>query len=120
MVTIADLKEIVILTHLTDDMIDRLVSIVEVLTYDDQEVIFKEGNIADRFYMVKRGKVLLEQRIAEHITVSIGSIKPGFSFGWSTMIEEGYYTTDAVCAEPSEIFSFKGDKLLLDFIYQTG
>ena len=55
--------------------------------------------------------MLLEQRIAEKITVSVGSIKPGFAFGWSTMIEEGYYTTDAVCAEPCEIFSMRGDKI---------
>lgn len=111
MVTIDDLKEIVIMTHLREDMIERLISIVDVFTYNNREIIFREGDIADRFYMVKRGKVLLEQRMAENITVSVGSIKPGFSFGWSTMVEDSYYTTDAICAEPCEIFSFKGDKI---------
>ncbi len=111
MVTTEDLKKIVIMTHLKDDMLDRVISITDVLNFEDQEIIFRQGDIADRFYMVDRGKVLLEQRIAEKIMVSVGSIKPGFAFGWSTMIEEGYYTTDAVCAEPCEIFSMRGDKL---------
>lgn len=99
------------MSHLKDHMLDNLISITDVLTFEDQESIFREGDVADRFYMVKRGKVLLEQRIAEKITVSVGSIKPGFAFGWSTMIEEGRYTTDAVCAEPCDIFSMKGDKI---------
>ena len=99
------------MTHLKDDMLDRIISITDVLIFEDQEIIFRQGDIADRFYLVKRGKVLLEQRLAEKITVSVGSIKPGFAFGWSTMIEEGYYTTDAVCAEPCEIYSMKGDKI---------
>jgi CRP-like cAMP-binding protein len=111
MVTTEDLKKMVIMTHLKDDMLDRICAITDVLTFDDQEIIFRQGDIADRFYMVKRGKALLEQRIADKITVSVGSIKPGFAFGWSTMIEEGHYTTDAVCAEPCEIFSMRGDKL---------
>ena len=111
MVTTEDLKKIVIMTHLKDDMLDRIISITDFLKFEDQETVFRQGDIANRFYMVKRGKVLLEQRIAEKVTVSVGSIKPGFAFGWSTMIEEGYYTTDAVCAEPCEIFSMRGNKL---------
>ena len=111
MVTMEDLKKMVIMTHLKDNMLDRIISITDVLIFEDQEIIFRQGDIADRFSMVKRGKVLLEQRLAEKITVSVGSIKPGFAFGWSTMIEDGYYTTDAVCAEPCEIYSMKGDKI---------
>ena len=111
MVTTQDLKKMVIMTHLKNHMLDRIISITDVLIFEDQEIIFRQGDIADRFYLVKRGKVLLEQRLAEKITVSVGSIKPGFAFGWSTMIEEGYYTTDAVSAEPCEIYSMKGDKI---------
>ncbi len=99
------------MTHLKEDMLDRLIVITDVLTFNDQETIFSQGDVADRFYMVKRGKVLLEQKMTDNITVSVGSIKSGFAFGWSTMIEEGYYTTNAVCAEPSEIFSLRGNKL---------
>ena len=111
MVTIEDLKEIIIMTHLENDMLARVCEVVDVLSFHDQEVIFRQGDVADRFYMVKMGKVLLEQVMTDLVTVSVGSIKPGYSFGWSTMIAEGYYTTDAVCTEPCEIFSIRGRQL---------
>jgi CRP-like cAMP-binding protein len=55
--------------------------------------------------------VLLEQQIADKVTVFVGSIEPGFSFGWSAMLQEGSYSADAACAEPCEVFSFKREKI---------
>jgi CRP-like cAMP-binding protein len=111
MVTTEELKEMVIMAYLEDDMLDHLTSITDVLTFNEKETIFRQGDTADRFYMVKRGKVLLEQKLTDKITVFVGSVKPGFSFGWSTMIEEGYYSANAVCAEPSEIYSIIGNRI---------
>jgi len=111
MVTTEELKQMVIMAYLKDHMLDRLISITDVLTFNEKETVFRQGDIADRLYMVKRGKVLLEQKLTSKITVSVGSVKPGFSFGWSTMIEEGYYTANAVCAEPCEIFSIIGNRI---------
>ncbi|MBW2364630.1 MAG: cyclic nucleotide-binding domain-containing protein [Deltaproteobacteria bacterium] len=116
MVTIKDLKAIVILGFLTDDMIDKFLPITESLKFDEGEVVFREGENAERFYMVRRGKILLEQRISEKITISMGTVKPGYAFGWSAMLGGTTYTSDAVCAERSEVFSVNGIELtrLLD------
>jgi len=111
MVIVEDLKEIVLMTHLENDMLERISAVCDVLSFHDREVIFRQGDVADRFYMVQRGKVLLEQQMSDLVTVSVGSIKPGYSFGWSTMIEEGHYTTAAVCAEPCQILSIRGSQL---------
>ena len=61
--------------------------------------------------MVKSGNVVLEQKISDQVTALIGTIKPGFSFGWSVMIEDGFFTVDAVCRKPSVIYSFKRKKI---------
>jgi CRP-like cAMP-binding protein len=106
-----DLKQIRMLAHLTDPMLDRLAQIIDVLKLDKDEILFKEGEPAERFYMLRSGNVLLEQRISDKVTACVGSVKPGFSFGWSTMVDNGVYTSDAVCVEPSEIYSFKRDKI---------
>lgn len=111
MITKEDLKQIVMLTYLTDPMLDNLAQIIDILKFDRNEILFRENDPAERFYMMKSGNVVLEQRISEQVTACIGSIKPGFSFGWSAMIESGIYTVDAVCVEPSEIYSFKRDKI---------
>jgi CRP-like cAMP-binding protein len=111
MITKKDLKQIGMLTYLTDPMLDNLAQIIDLLRFDRDEILFRENEPAERFYMMKSGNVLLEQRISDQVTACIGSIKPGFSFGWSAMIEDGLYSVDAVCLEPSEIYSFKRDKI---------
>ena len=105
MITKEDLKQIVMLTYLTDSMLDNLAQIIDLLKFDRDEILFRENDPAERFYMMRSGNVLLEQRISEQVTACIGSIKPGFSFGWSAMTEDGLYTSDAVCVEPSEIYA---------------
>ena len=112
MVSREELKQIVILAHLDDRMLDKLMPFVDQMMYDQNDVIFKEGDMADRFYMLKRGKILLEKRLSEKITVSVGAVKTGFSFGWSSMLDDGAYTSDAVCAETCEVFSVRREKML--------
>ncbi len=106
-----NLKAIVILNSLTDSMLDKLIPIIDILKYEDRDVVFREGDPAERFYMLAQGKVILEQRIADKITVSMGSIRPGYSFGWSSMLSEGSFTSDAICAENSDVFSVRAQKL---------
>ncbi|MFZ7124940.1 MAG: cyclic nucleotide-binding domain-containing protein [Desulfobacterales bacterium] len=117
MLTIADLKDIIILSYLTDEMLERVLPVTDVLRYDQGDLVFRGGDPAERFYFLKRGKLLLEQRISDKITFSLGAVKPGYSFGWSAMLEGHLtYTTDTVCSEPCEVYSIRGVKIrnLLD------
>lgn len=111
MIAAKDLKQFVMLGYLTDDMLERLVPITEMLLYDKDEIVFRQGETADRLYLLRKGKVLLEQRITPTVTVFLSSIKPGFSFGWSAMLEGAFYSTDAICAETCELFSFRASKI---------
>ena len=111
MVTIEQLKQFVLLSYLTDAMLETLIPITEMQTFDENERIFTQGDPADRLFLLKQGKVLLENRIAEKITVSMTSIKPGYSFGWSAMLDEDVYSSDAIATEPSQVLSFREQKL---------
>lgn len=116
MITKDELRRIVILGYLTDSMLEKLIPIVERRHVDDQEIIFRQGDSAEKFYMLGHGKILLEHRISDKMTVSIESVRPGYSFGWSGLMVGGIepysrYTSDAIAAEPSELFVLKGDDL---------
>lgn len=111
MIGVDDLKKFVMLSYLTDEMLESLIPITEMLLYDKDEKIFSQGDKANRFFLLKKGIVLLEQRITDTLTISLSSIKPGFSFGWSTMIDDAPYSTDAICAEPCELYSFRESKI---------
>lgn len=111
MITVEDLKQFVMLSYLTDDMLESLVPITEMLRFDKDEIVFKQGDTADRLYLLKKGNVILEHQITDTLTVTLSSVKPGFSFGWSAMMEDSPYSTDAICAEPCEMYSFRESKI---------
>lgn len=111
MITRQDLKSIVMLTYLTDSMLDKLAQIVDLLKFDQEEIVFREKEPSNRFYMLKSGHILLEQRISQEVTAIVSAIKPGYAFGWSAMMENEIYTVSAVCKEPSEVLSFTSEKI---------
>ncbi|MGI9537054.1 MAG: cyclic nucleotide-binding domain-containing protein [Desulfocapsaceae bacterium] len=115
MVSHADVRDIVILGHLTEEMIRKLLPEIEVLRFEEGEIIFRRGDPADMFYMLKRGKILLEQRISDKVTISMGTVKPGFSFGWSAMLEDEKFSLDTICGEPCEVLRIRS-RTLLDMI----
>ena len=105
------LRKIVMLGYLDDEMLDELLPISELLQFEKDEYVFRQKEPADRLYMLLLGKVLLEQGLSENVTIIISAIKPGYSFGWSSMLDEAAYTTAAVSTEPSQMISFRADKL---------
>ena len=111
MISVEDLKQFVMLGYLSDEMLEQLIPITEMLVYEENEKVFQQGDPANRLFLLKKGKVLLEQRITDRMTVSLSAIKPGFSFGWSAMLKDGRYYTDAICAEACEVLSFRESRL---------
>ena len=111
MIAREDLKQIAILRKLTDEMLDKLIPITELQHFDKRELIFRQGEKSQRFFMLKEGKVILELRITDKIAVSLSAIKSGNSFGWSAMMDGEVYTIDAVCAEPCKVFSIQSEKI---------
>ncbi len=112
MVSIEDLKDLVDLRYLSDGMLEKFPSIIDVRNFKEEDIVFREGDPAEQFYILKYGKILLEKKISEKISFAIGAIKPGFSFGWSAMLEDvPSYRTRTVCAEPCQVFSIRAAKL---------
>ena len=111
MITREDLKQIIMLGHLTDEMLDKLIPITGLQHFDKREFIFRQGDKARYFYMLKEGKVILEQEITDKIAVSVSAIKPGYSFGLSAMLDGEVYNLDAVCADPCKVFTFQDEKI---------
>lgn len=111
MISRRDIKDIVIFKHLTDEMIGKVLPEMELLRFGEGEMIFRTGDPADMFYSLKRGKILLEQRVLEKVTISVGSVKPGYSFGWSALLGDQLFTVDTVCGEPCEVLRIRAKTL---------
>lgn len=122
MVTRNDLKDIVIMKYLSDEMIQKLLSEFELLRFSEGEIIFSRGDSADMFYSLKRGKILLEQRVMDKVTISVGTVKPGYSFGWSALLGDEEFTLDTVCGEPCEVLRIRAKTLfsMIEEDYEMG
>jgi len=112
MVSMEDIKKIYLMDDLKDQMLERICPITEQRHYKEREVIFEEGDKAENFYMLKRGKILLEVEVSQMIIISLGSIKSGYSFGWSALIPGSNHTSYAICTEPSEVLYAPGDQFV--------
>ena len=122
MVRKEELKDVDVLTFLSDDMIEKLVREIKTSRFAEGDVIFKEGDDALCFYVLKWGKVLLEKKLSDNLSIYTGEIKPGSAFGWSGFLDEGSYTLDASCAEECEVFYIerKTIRRLLDEDHSMG
>jgi CRP-like cAMP-binding protein len=112
MVSMEDIKAIYILEGLPDQILEKICPMSEKQQFKEREVIFEEGDRADNFYLLKKGKILLEVEVAKQIIISLGSIKSGYSFGWSSLIPGSSHTSYAVCTEPCEVLITPGNKFL--------
>ncbi len=112
MVTIDELRSIYLFQKLGEEILQRVCAITESHHYKGRDIVFREGDKAEKFYMLKRGKILLEVEVSEIIIISLGSVKSGYSFGWSSLFPGASYTTYAICSEPSEVLSVSGVELL--------
>ena len=112
MVSLEDLRKIYLLQNLSDAMLERILPLVKEHHFNERDVVFNEGQKAEKFYMLKQGKLLLEVEVSEMIIISLGSIKSGYSFGWSALIPGSSHTSYAVCSEPCECYSVNGSSFL--------
>ena len=112
MVSMEDIKAIYLLADLTDQILEEMSSMTELRQFKEREVIYEEGDSAENFYMLKRGKILLEVEVSKQIIISLGSIKSGYSFGWSALIPDSKHTSYAVCTEPCDVLITPGEKFL--------
>ena len=76
------------------------------------ELIFNEGGVANRLYLLLSGKVVLEAPTdLEHEPIAIETISGGSMLGWSWLFPPYYWHFDARAVTPVKAFFFYGTRL---------
>ena len=110
MLPIEMLKKINLFQGLPDKDLKLFLPFTETAEYNEREIVYQKGQPAQNIFMLLSGKALLEERISENISISLSSMKPGYSFGWYALVPNGSYSYTAVCAEPSKILIMSSEK----------
>jgi len=79
-----------------------------VVQFKKGQVIFREGDIANRFYLIETGQVILESSDAPDDSVVIDMIGSGDLLGWSWMFPPYVWHFTARAAEPVTAIFFYG------------
>jgi CRP-like cAMP-binding protein len=78
--------------------------------YDRDEWIFREGDPANRFFVILKGYVSLEVRRL-HETIPIRTLGPGDDLGWAWLFPPYYMHFSARSAGPTRAIFFYGTRL---------
>jgi len=76
------------------------------------EIIFREGDPANRFYLIEEGRVQLVSRKQDRPPVEIQTIGAGDILGWSWLFPPYYWNFEARAIEPLKAIFFYGTRLL--------
>ncbi len=79
--------------------------------FDVGQVIFREGDPANRFYLIQRGKVVLERVGGETPSAQIQIIGDGDVLGWSWLFPPFYSHFEARVLEPTQSIFLYGTRL---------
>ena len=75
------------------------------------QVIFREGDLANRFYLILEGKVALESYDKDRGALLIQTIGAGDVLGWSWLFPPFTWHFDARALEPIDAIFFYGTRL---------
>lgn len=89
------------LEGLSGKQLEAVAALAMPVTYRTGETIFKEGDLADRFYLIHSGSVILSAGGRADERVHIQQLGPGDVLGWSWLFEPYSWQYDAVAASPT-------------------
>jgi CRP/FNR family cyclic AMP-dependent transcriptional regulator len=95
------------------DLLRKLAMTAQRLHSPPDEILFHEGDRADRFYIILRGAIELRIAMGGKSMTQFGLSTLGINdvLGWSALIEPYEYQMSAYCQEECELIAFDGLKL---------
>ena len=80
-------------------------------SFAEGECILREGEPANRFYLIQEGSVFITSRVPGHSQIVIQTIGTGDALGWSWLFEPFTWHFDAGADEPTRALFFHAAQL---------
>ena len=122
MVGIKDLRKINFVDELPDNILEKIVEVAQLETFDEETILIRQDQSQHLIYMLVSGKIYLNCRAATGKALTLDELGPGQTFGLSSLLDNSPSTYTAICAEDSEVITIASAQLLQLFKsdYATG
>lgn len=100
------------LRNLSPDHLSVLNECAEAKEFREGEVIFREGDIVDGFYLLEQGRVHLGTHTPACGCLGLRELGPGDVLGWSWLFPANVWHFEARAVEPTRAVAFNGQRLL--------
>ena len=85
----------------------------EPMTFETGDIVFREGEPANRFYLIESGRVLLESGTNGKKKVPVQQLRGGDVLGWSWLFPPFSWHFQARALEPTRVLACNGGQLLV-------
>jgi CRP-like cAMP-binding protein len=92
-------------------LIDLLADSILEMRFKRGAWIYRQGEMANRFYLILEGKVLIESEVKERGMVPIRTLGPGDDLGWAWLFPPYYMHFSACAVEPTRTIFLYGTRL---------
>jgi CRP/FNR family cyclic AMP-dependent transcriptional regulator len=99
------------LQDLDEEYLNQIVGCASNVVFHEDQSIFKEGDEAEKFYLIRNGKVALEFNGRDKGRIRILTIGPGQILGWSWIISPYRWHFDAHAIEEVRAIALDGECL---------
>ena len=115
-ITVETLRQYELFKAFDDGELEEIAGLCYEATSPEGEKVLVEGKVAERLFVVERGKLSLEKTLqlgrgAKTRTATLGFVGPGGTAGWSSLVPPHVYTSTAVCVEPTQLIVLDGPGL---------
>lgn len=102
------LKEHPFLANLSPEHVKLIVGCASNVVFANDEFLFREGEDADTFYIIREGKVVVETYAPQKGAITIQSRQAGEVTGWSWLVPPYKWHFDARAVEKTRAIAMDG------------
>jgi CRP-like cAMP-binding protein len=102
------IKQKDIFGSLSKDFVKEIMKTSETGSFQAGELLFQEGNPADWFYILLKGRVKLSLGQTGQVVYVVSNA--GEAFGWSSLVGRPSYSASAECVTATKLLKFDKEK----------
>ena len=103
------IQEFDLFNGIANEVVEEIVKVMESVSYGTDDVVFKEGDPAENFYILQSGALNLYMGDVQGLICV--AIKAGEAIGWSSLVGRDTYSATVECLESSTLYKINKDKL---------